>query len=93
MNKKLNNLLAYSIIVFLATLGGGALGYLSQTGLLDLYKAETSDTYLQRRYYLDRASTPITQEKYRRHTSYGWWIGCFIGAVTGAQWVRALQRK
>jgi hypothetical protein len=92
MNKKLDNFLAYSMVMLLATVGGGALGYLTQTGLIDVVRMEASDTHEGRRFHQGQASEVVTREEYRHRTSVGWWMGCLVGAGAGVYGVRVLRR-
>jgi len=70
------------IIVFYG-LGYGALGYLSQTGFLDIVaSARSNDPVYQDQCYA-RASTPVSAAEYSRNTRRGWWIGCAVGMLLG----------
>ncbi len=82
--ERLNDrILGYGALMFLCIFIGGVLGFLSQTGLWDLYKSETAETHLERRHYADEAMRPITHEEYTFRTHLGWWIGCAAGATFG----------
>ena len=75
--------ISYAAILLLYAVAGGVLGYLGQTGALDLYHALREDDPVMRRQYYERAEEPMSLETYRRRTRLGWWIGCGAGAGLG----------
>ena len=78
-----DTILGYGGLILFCTIIGGGLGYISQTGLLDIIYAESSNSRAIQQLSYDRASKPISTNEYTFRTRMGWWIGCGVGAVLG----------
>jgi hypothetical protein len=84
---------AYVCIILFCTIIGGGIGYISQTGLLDIFYAETSKMSAVRDVYFDKAFEPISVDEYKFRTRLGWWVGCIAGALLGVYMVRNIRNK
>lgn len=74
------------LIVVLVASCGGFLGYLSQSGIADVFDVTTSKPGARDR-ALNAALQPTTEEDYRRKIEQGWWYGCYAGAILGLMMV------
>jgi hypothetical protein len=64
--------------LFFFGLAGGALGYLWESGALEMLQRPDPCTPAYR-----HATRLVTETEYERQTRRGWWIGCGAGVVIG----------
>ncbi len=85
-NSTLNNIIAIVAITILITLVGGAVGFMSQTGIGEAVAQ-------QRGRYHRRPVESITKAEYRHRTKTGWWVGCGVGFVVSIGALVGISRR
>ena len=84
MNKTADTLLGFVLGFILLAFVGGCVGYLYQTGFLEVaFKSATSMGEPGHRVHSrhsEKVTEPITKEEYKRRTRLGWLIGASVGA-------------
>ena len=73
-------IVGHAALVLLLMVIGGGLGYLSQTGVLELFLSDTATTRYERDEFLDMATESVDRETFRRRTVAGVCVGCVVGA-------------
>ena len=86
------NHVAKLLVIVLISLCGGGLGYLSQSGFLDLLAIATPEGS-NRESATEHALQPIREAEYQRKILRGWWWGCAGGAVMGLVMVVQFSRE
>jgi Na+-transporting NADH:ubiquinone oxidoreductase subunit NqrE len=81
----LNNIMGIAAIFIFITLIGGALGFMSQTGIIN--------TVGRNRRYTRRPIEKLTKAEYKQRTGTGWWVGCGVGSIVSIGILVGISRR